>query len=99
MATLVLDAFKLFCWVPGGAIGAGFIVPLVNPALLISCFIPIMLSVMFIGSPNFLNSKDNVKTDWGRGSASAFIIYYVIAFILTAFLMTTACKVADYIPV
>ena len=54
---------------------------------------------MFIGSPNFLNSKDNVKTDWSRGSASAFIIYYCIFFIITAFVMTKACEIADNIPI
>ena len=99
MATLVLDVFKMFCWIPGGSIGAGLIVPLINPGLLISCFLPIMLSIMFIGSPNFLNSKDNVKTDWSRGSASAFIIYYCIFFIITAFVMTKACEIADNIPI
>ncbi len=99
MATLVLQAFQMFCWIPGGSIGAAFILPLINPALLISCFIPIMLSVMFIGGPNFLNSKDSTKTDWNRGSASAFIIYYSIFFIITVFVMNTACKVVDYIPI
>lgn len=99
MAELVLDVFKLFCWIPGGSFGAAFIIPLINPMLLISCFIPIMLSVMFIGDANFLNSKDSQKKDWSRGSASAFIIYYSIFFIITAFVMNTACKVADYIPI
>ena len=99
MAELVLDVFKMFCWIPGGTIGAAFILPIINPGLLISCFIPIMLSIMFIGGANFLNSKDSQNKDWSRGSASAFIIYYSIFFIITAVVMNTACKVADYVPI
>ena len=97
---------NVFCWIPGGTIGAAFIGPLlilfIPPGLNfipIICFISILMSIMFIGGANFLNSKDYQKTDWGRGSLSAFIIYYSICFILIAFIKTALCKVVDYIPV
>ena len=97
MAQVVLQAFQMFCSVPGGSIGGALVAPL-NPPLLISSFLPIMASVMLI-SPNILNSSDSKTKEWARGSQNAFIIYYLIFFVIALSILTTACKVADLSPI
>jgi hypothetical protein len=97
MAQVVLQAFQMFCSVPGGSIGGALVAPL-NPPLLISSFLPIMASIMLI-SPNMLNSSDSNTKEWARGSQNAFIIYYLIFFVIALSILTTACKVADLSPI
>jgi hypothetical protein len=98
MAQVFIQAFQLFCGIPGGSFGGALVAPL-NPPLLISSFIPIMLSIMFIGGPNMLNSSDSKTKEWARGSQNAFIIYYLIFFVIALSILTTACKVADLSPI
>jgi hypothetical protein len=98
MAQVVLQVFQMFCGIPGGSIGGALVAPL-NPPLLISSFLPIMMSVMYIGSPNMLNSSDSNTKEWARGSQNAFIIYYLIFFFIALSILTTACKVADLSPI
>lgn len=98
MAQVFIQAFQIFCGIPGGSLGGALVAPIVNPMALISCFIPIMLSVMFIGDPNMLNSIDNKQKEWARGSQSAFMIYYTIFFFVALSILYTACKAADFIP-
>lgn len=98
MAQIFIQAFQMFCSVPGGSIGGALVAPF-NPPLLISSFLPILLSVMFIGSPNMLNSSDSTTKEWARGSKNAFIIYYLIFFVIALSILTTACKVANLSPI
>lgn len=97
MAQVVLQVFQMFCGIPGGSIGGALVAPL-NPPLLISSFLPIMASIMLI-SPNMLNSSDSKNKEWARGSQNAFIIYYLIFFVIALSILTTACKVADLSPI
>jgi hypothetical protein len=97
MAQIFIQAFKMFCSMPGGSLGGALVVPL-NPQLLISSFLPIMASVMLTG-PNMLNSSDSNTKEWARGSQNAFIIYYLIFFVIALSILTTACKVADLSPI
>lgn len=98
MAQVFLEVFTIFCGA-GGAWISPFIMPLINPVTLISCFIPIMLSVMFINGNNFLNSDDDGKgnktKNWSKGSGYAFLIYYLIFLSLACSIMQTACKVGQ----
>ena len=88
----------MFCGIPGGSLAGSLLLPIFNPVLLISSFIPIMLSVMFIGGPNILNSSDSKTKEWARGSQNAFFIYYLVFFIISLSVLTTVCQVADKSP-
>jgi hypothetical protein len=95
MAQVFLEIFSVFCGV-GGPYIAPFIIPIINPALLISSFIPILLIIMYTGT-NILNSTDdsngNKTKSWGKGSGYAFLIYYVIILLISCSIMQAACKV------
>lgn len=99
MAQVFIQAFQMFCSVPGGSGIGALVLPIFNPVLLISCFIPIMLSVMFIGQPNILNSSDSTTKEWARSSQNAFIIYYIVFFLIGLSVLTAACEVADLSPI
>lgn len=95
MAQIFIKAFQIGCGIPGGSLVGALVLPIFNPILLISCFLPIMASVMLIGQPNILNSSDSTNKEWARGSQNAFIIYYLIFFIIASSVLTAACKVSD----
>lgn len=98
MASVILKVFQMFCGIPGGSVTGSLVVPILNPVLLISCFIPIMLSVIYIGGPNILNSSDNTNKEWARGSQNAFLIYYIVFFFISLSILNTVCQVADILP-
>lgn len=97
MVTVLIQAFQMFCGIPGGSGIGALVFPIFNPVLLISCFLPIMASVMLI-SPNMLNSSDSNTKEWARGSQNAFIIYYLIFFLIGLSVLTAACEVTDILP-
>lgn len=99
MASVILQVFSMFCGVPGGSLGAALVVPILNPVLLISCFIPILLSIIYIGGANILNSSDNTNKEWARSSQNAFLIYYIVFFFISLSILNTACQVADILPI
>ena len=94
MAQVALKVFSLFCNL-GGPFVAPFIIPIVNPALLISSFVPIMLIIMFGTKVSVLNSSDGKKKSWSSGSKWAFLIYYVLALILSCSILQTVCRVGE----
>lgn len=98
MAQVFIQAFQMFCGIPGGSGIGALVLPIFNPVLLISSFLPILLSVMLIGQPNILNSSDSKTKEWARGSQNAFIIYYLIFFLIGLSILTAACEVADILP-
>jgi len=95
MAQVILKVFSLFCSLGGPNI-VPFFLPLINPMTLISSFIPIMLIVMLGTGINALNSSDDGKEkNWSKGSAWAFLIYYLIVFISACSVMQTTCRVGQ----
>ena len=77
------------CNVAGGFWGLFF--PLINIPLLLSSFLPLMLIIM-LAKNNVINSTDGEK-DWGKGSAWAFSIYYILSFLIVFIAMKFSCDV------
>jgi hypothetical protein len=90
----------MFCDIPGSRYWFPIIYPIVNIPALISCFIPILLSVIY-SSANYINARQNEKGEWEKdtnyGSKWAFLIYYVISCLVAFYVMGKVCKVVNYI--
>lgn len=97
MIQVILEIFQAFCRFMGPWI-APFFLPLFNPFLLISSFIPIMLGVM-LSSNNLLNSNEQGEKDWSKGSKWSFLIYYIVFFTLSCSIMQISCHVGEKIGV
>jgi hypothetical protein len=91
MIQVLLKSFKIMCGLPAASFTGSLIIPLINPILLISSFIPILLCIMFIGNPNILNSRDNQTKEWTKSAQTGFAIYYIIFFLLSFCILSTTC--------
>lgn len=92
----ILKIFTIFCdsglkWI------SPFITPFINIAAIISCFIPISLSIYFSGK-NFLNAKEGEEKTAKRSFGFGFLIYYLLMFISQCIVLQVACGVSDQIP-
>jgi apolipoprotein N-acyltransferase len=94
MITILLKVFTIFCGSGLKWIGP-FIIPFINILALISCFIPISLSI-YLSSNNYLNSSDDKKTA-GRSFGFGFLIYYVIMFLIGCSVLQISCAANDQI--
>jgi len=93
MIQIILKLFSMFCSF-GGPWVAPFFMPIINIPLIISSFIPIMLSIMLSG-PNVLNTNENGEKDWKKGSGWSFLIYYLIFFIISCSVLQSTCRVVS----
>ena len=97
----ITAVISVFCDIPGSQYWFPILYPIVNIPALISCFIPILLSIITSSGANVINAKKNDKgelvKDSNYGSKWAFLIYYVLAFVTCFFAMRSVCYYVNYI--
>lgn len=96
MIQLIFKFLTIFCAFGGAWIGS-FFAPLF-PGLLVSCFVPSMLVLMLAFQNNSFNSSEGQK-DWRKGSAWAFLFYYIIMLSCACSVLHTSCEVRGGIPI